>query len=87
MKKVAFIRSRHIIVRGQDGELSDQVLYRLDDRHYPRTKILLPGLEPRTPICGWFCRRRFRSPEGGCAHGKCRGTRDRHYLQPLKNEL
>ena len=43
----SFIRSRHIIVRGRDGELSDQVLYRLDDRHYPRTKILLPELEPR----------------------------------------
>ena len=43
----SFIRSRHIIVCGRDGELSDQVLYRLDDRHYPRTKILLPELEPR----------------------------------------
>ena len=43
----SFIRSRHIIVRGRDGELSDQVLYRLDDQHYPRPKILLPELEPR----------------------------------------
>lgn len=43
----SFIRSRHVTVRGRDGELSDQILYSMNEEHYPETQYLQPGLEPR----------------------------------------
>ena len=46
----SFIRSRHVTVRGRNGELTDQILYRITEERYPQTTYLMPELEPRYHI-------------------------------------
>ena len=43
----SFIRSRHVTVRGQKGELTDQILYRLTEENFPETLYLMPELDSR----------------------------------------
>lgn len=38
----SFIRSRHVIVRGERGEWNDNLIYRLDERNRPVREYLMP---------------------------------------------
>lgn len=46
----SFIRSRHLIVRGEKGEWNDNLIYGLDEKNQPQRKYLLPVIEERYSV-------------------------------------
>ena len=43
----SFIRSRHLIVRGEKGEWNDNLLYALDERNQPKREYLMPVIREK----------------------------------------
>lgn len=46
----SYIRSRHIVVRGERGEWNDRIIYYLDDNNNPQKKLLMPEIPAKYRI-------------------------------------
>ena len=46
----SYIRSRHIVVRGDRGEWNDRIMYYLDDDNNPQKKLLMPEIPSKYRI-------------------------------------